>query len=325
MPVKYILDQAGNKMGLNPSNTNERSVLLRFLNEAARELYAQADIEGTLMEQVFKVNGDQTISCPWYVGPIRGVREYASMQVWHVNQMRPRYNQFNWQDMWRNLRLRNKQALMATVTNQAEGILTVPVVENPPIVVMVTGPTATGSSVNETVTMDAVSKSTVNQFLDYTTVTKDRVNTYDITLSDVDGKVLTVIPNCMTQAQYQIIDVSSCPWLSQNTSTFDNYLEILYKKTLTILSNDNDEFPGIGFDDILVNKILQLWYEEQNKPELAIAYDAKATRTYARKQEEQNRDTEDLVAFVAHPHDTMLKKIGTGLRRRFSLYAGRKY
>jgi hypothetical protein len=41
----------------------------------------KADLPGSILEQVFKINGDQTITMPWYVGPIRGLREQASMQV----------------------------------------------------------------------------------------------------------------------------------------------------------------------------------------------------------------------------------------------------
>ena len=326
MPVSYIIGQAGAKLGLNPSQSNTRSVLIRYLNEAARELYAQADLKGTLMEQVFKVNGDQTITMPWYVGPVRGLREYASMQAWHVNQMRPRYNQFNWPDMWRNYRLKNKQALQVSVTNQSFGVLTVPAVESPPIVVSLSGPTPTASSINEKITMDATTKTSVNIFLDYTAVKKDRVNTYDVTLSDVDGKVLTVIPNNRKDAMYQILDISACPWLPSNTSPLDNYVEILFKQVLPYLYNDDDEFPAqFDYDDALVNKIMQLAMEEQNKVDIAGAYDAKATRTAARVGEDQDRDTEDTISLVANPHDTMLKRIGTGLRRRYSLYAGRKY
>lgn len=325
MPVGYILAQAGAKMGLNPSSSTDRVTLLRFLNEAAKELYVQADFTGSLMEQVFKVNGDQTISLPSYVGEIRGVRELASMQAWHLNQMRPRYNQFNWPDMWRNYRLCGKRALQATVTNASVGVITVAEVEDPPIVVTVSGPTTKATLAYEAVTMSAISKQTVNAYTDYNAVKKDRINNCDVTLSDVDGKVLTTIPNNELESQYQIIDVSSCPWLPQSTSVIDNYVEMLYKKTLPYLSLDSDEFPAFGFDNVVVNKIMQLWFEEQGKIDVAIAYAAKASLTAARIHEDQNRGTEDVVALVAHPHDTLLKRIGTGLRRRYNLYAGRKY
>lgn len=325
MSVKYILSQSGAKMGLNPSDTNERSVLLRFLNEAARELYDQGDLPGSLWELPFKVNGDQTISLPWFVGGLRGIRELASMQAWHANQMRPRYNQFNWPDMWRNWRLKNIQCLQATVTNQSVGVISAFAVEDPPIVVTLTGQTMNSNSITEIVTISAPTVNTENQFIDYYSVTKDRVSIYDITLSDVDGKVLTSIPNSELTAQYQIIDVSACPWLPNSVSSQDNYLEILYKKRLPYLTDDNQEFPAFGYDDVIVNKMMQLWAEEQGKVDLANAYDAKATRTAGRKKEDQNRETEDVVALTSNPHDNMLKKIGTGLRRRYALYAGRRY
>jgi len=325
MSVKYILARAGAKMGINPSDPNQRNVLLRYLNEGAEELYAQADLAGSLMEQVFKVNGDQTLSLPPYVGKLRAIREYASMQVWHINQMRPRYNQFNWKDMWRNWRLIGKRALMVSVTNQSLGRLIVPQVEDPPIVVSISGSTQDASLISEQVIMDSTEKFTENNFLDYTAVKKDRVNNFDITLTDVDGKVLTIIPNNMLAAMYQIIDISACPWLPAATSKLDNYVEILYKKTLPVLVNDDDEFPAFDYDNVIVNKIMQLWNEEQAKIDVATAYDTKATRTAARIHEDQNRETEDEVALIANPHDTMLKRIGTGLRRRYSQYAGRKF
>jgi len=326
MSVKYVLAQAGAKMGLNPSAQSQRNTLLRFLNEAAEELYDQSDMPGTIMEQVFRVNGDQTISCPWYVGRIRGVREVDSQIAWSINRMRPRYNQFNWPDSWRNLRLKNIQALMQTVTNQSQGVITVSVVENPPITVSVSGPTATASGVTEDVVMDAISKTTVNNYLDYTAIRKDRVNGCDVTLSDLDGKLLTVIPNNMLEAQYQILDVSVCPWLAQSTSSLEHYVEILFKKTLPKLVNDADEFiAGQNYDNILVNKILQLWNEEQAKPDIAAAYDSKATRSLARKDQDQNKSTEDVVATVANPHDVLLPRVRAGRRRYYRGYGSRGY
>lgn len=325
MAVKYILSQLGKKMGLNPNDSLQRPVLLRFVNEAARELYMQADVAGSLMEMVFKVNGDQTVTLPYYVGFVRAVRELASMQTWHINQMRPRYNQFNWPDVFRNWRLKNRQALQTTVTNQSVGVLTVKAIETPNVIVSLTGSTADSSQITENVVMNATMVNSINNFLDYTSVVKNCVNQYDITLSDVDGKLLTTIPNTEIESQYQVIDVSNCPWLPQNTSSFDNYVEVLYKKTLPYLYNDGDTFPTPNCDDIIVNKCMQLWGEEQNKPDIALAYDTKATRTLARLQEENNRGTEDMVALVANPHDTLSPRIGTGMRRRYRYYNGNRY
>jgi hypothetical protein len=326
MPVSYILKQVGAKAGLNPSATSQRTVMLRWLNEASRELYRQSNPPGSLMEQAFKVNGDQTISLPWYVGPIQAIREVDSQITWSINRMRPRYNQFNWPDSWRNIRLRNVQALMCTITNQSVITINTPAIETIPPVVTVTGSTLTGSNVSESLTVNSLTVQTVNQFLDITSVKKNIINAYDITISDVDGNTLSVLPNCQLQAQYQIVDVSICPWLAVSTNTLEHYVEILYKKANYHLWNDTDEFVfGNDYDDILVNKCIQLWYEEQAKADLSQAFDQKATRTLARKNADQNRATEDEIAVVAHPHDVILPRVRTGRKKYYRGYGSRGY
>lgn len=316
MALKYVLNQAGSKMGLNPSQPADRLVLLRFANEAAEELYDSFDPPGCMLEEAFKVNGDQTISMPMYVGEVRGVRECASWISWHINQMRPRYNQFNWTDSWRNIRLKNTQALAATVTNTSVGVFTVHAVENPPVVVTVSGSTENSQNVGEDIVMDATTKQTVNQYTNYNLIAKDRVNLYNVTLSDVDGKLMSIIPNDCLEAIFQIYDVSMCPFLNQSTSTQSNYLEILFKKALPWFENDSDQFPAQKYDNIWVNKILQLWAEEQGNVEAAVAWDSKATRSAARKKENRNESTEEKVAVVANPHDTLLPRIRGGRRSR---------
>lgn len=323
MSVGYILSRAGHKMGLNPSDPNQRETLLGFLNEAARELYPQGDVDGVLREQAFKVNGDQTITLPYYVGSPRGVRALDSQIAWHINKLRPRYNQFNWPDMWRNIRIKSKQALQTSVTNESFGVVTVAAIEYPSVVVTLSGPTKTASLINEVVVMDSLQKTTVNQFLDYVAVKKDRRNNCDVTLSDVDGKVLTVIPNNCLEAIYQTLDVSSCPWLPQNTSPSSNYMELLYKQALTWLQDDADEYVAFGYDDVIVNKMMQLWCEEEEKIDKALAYDTKATRSAARIHADANVATEDMVSLVANPHDLILPRIGGSRRRRYGWYPNR--
>src|SRR5438477_112393 len=136
------------------------------------------------------------------------------MQTWHINLMRPRYNQFNWPDQWRNYRLKNKQCLQNSVINQSLAVVIVPAIEDPPITVTVVGPTDTASSTTESLVMDSdsianadgtFSKFTVKDYNDYTSITKDRANDFDITVTDIDGRVLTIIPNTQVAAQYQII------------------------------------------------------------------------------------------------------------------------
>jgi len=308
-------------MGLNPADTNERPVLLRFLNEAADELYAQADMAGSWMEQAFKVNGDQTIALPHDVGNIRAIREYQSLIPWNIQQMRPRYNVSNWNDFWRTFRLKGKQALQKTITNQAPVVFTVPYVETPNVSIIITGATSFSNSVTETVVLNSTSVSSINDWLDITALNKSNVNNYDITVSDIDGVVLTIIPNNEKNSTYQIVDVSTCPWLNNSQSPQDHYVEVLYKKKLSYLSNDGDEFPAQGYDNVVVNKMLQLWYEEQGKIDLAMQYDAKATRSLARKHEEENRATQDTVAFTENTHDNLNPRVRARRPARYGGYS----
>jgi len=326
MSVGYILHQAGVKTGLNPLDfNNQRVVLLRFLNEAARELYDQSDMPGSTWEEVFKVNGDQTITCPDRVGQIRAARELDSQVSWSINQPRPRYNQFNWTDMWRNLRLKYRQALMKSITNASVLRITVPFVESPPVSVTVKGPTTNATAIAETIVMTSTEMFTTNQFVNVTSFKKTTINTCDILMTDVDGNILSAIPNDQYEARYQIVDVSACPWLSISTSTLDHFLEVYYKKKLPVFYFDTDDFLDGSYDDILVNKMIQLYSEEQGKLDQAMAFDTKATRSLARKTENENRATEDIVSTVANPHDVILPRIRQGRRKYYRGYGSRGY
>jgi hypothetical protein len=335
MALKYILSQAGNKLGLSSSEPDQRTTLVRYANEAAKAVYDENDAVGSVMEMVFKINGDQTITMPYYVGPIRGLRECASMQVWHINKMRPRYNQYNWQDMWRNVRLRNKQALQKTLTNQGILRVVVPIIEDSPVSVTIVGPNDLASNYTETLLMDSESialpngggfyKETTNPFNDVSYLAKDKINDYDVILQDPDEVEISRIPNCRLEAEYQVYDISMAPWLSQTVSNVDNYVEVIYKQALSWLYKDTDLFPASSdYDDIIVDKMIQIYKEEQEKVDVAVAYDGKVTRALVRKEQMQNGATEDCIAFVGNPHDTINRRIGSSLRRRNSSWSGRR-
>ena len=321
MALKHIIDLVANKMGLNSEDANQRQVLLRFINEAAYEIYNQCDPAGSVMEQVFRVNGDQTVSLPSYVGPLRAIREYSSFIPWSLNQMRPRYNQSNWNDFWRNWRLKGMFALEKSVTNQSQMVVTVPVVENPPITVTVSGSTAQAAYVSETLTMSAVNNSTTNLFTDVKAFIKSKNTLYDVSLTDIDGNLLSVIPSNELSAKYQIVDVSTCPWLQFTTSTLDHFVEVLYKKALPVFQFDGDEFPAFNYDFIISNKAMQIWSQEQGQVQQALAYDQMTTRSLARRLEEENRATEDCVAFVENTHDLLNPRIRARRPARYGGYS----
>jgi hypothetical protein len=298
----------------------QRSIMLRFVNEACDELYAQSDMVGCLVEQCFKINGDQTVSLPSYIGQVRAVREFNSHIPWNLHQMRPRYNVSNWDDMWRNYRIKSKQALMRTISNEAPVTVVCDKVESPAVTVRISGATSTAQRIVEELVMDSTNKTTASAFIDIDSIVKTAVTQCDYIINDIDGLQLSAIANNELEARYVIIDVSQLPWLNQNQSQQDHYVEILYKKVLPWMQEDGDEFPAKGYDNIIVNKSMQLWCEEQGKADEAIAYDSKATRSLARKHEEENRPMQDSVALIPNPHDSLLTKIRHGDKWRFRGY-----
>lgn len=312
MSVGYILQQVGFKIGLNPSVTGERSVLLRYLKTAAKEVYQTSDMAGSLEEQQFRVNPNQTIAFPHYIGQVRAMRQSYEHAAGKLSQLRARYNQFNWEDEWRNWRVKGLQTLQTSISNQSALIISVAEVENPAIVVTITGPTDGAALTTETITMNSTSIQTTNNFLDVTSFTKDRVNNFDVRLSDVDDNSLSYIPNNQLKALFQIIDVSSYPFVVPVSNIMLSWFDVLYKKALPELTNDADEFPAPGYDEVIIAKMLQLGYEEQGNINLAAAFQAKSTNLLAQIHEDANRGTDDMVAMVENPHDRMLHRTGFG-------------
>ena len=79
----------------------------------------------------------------------------------------------------------------------------------------------------------------------------------------------------------------------------------MYKKSLPVFRNDRDEFPAVGYDNILVSKCMELFLEEQGKLEEAMLHDRKASRSLARRQADLERGQEAKAVFKRHNHDKL--------------------
>ena len=126
--------------------------------------------------------------------------------------------------------------------------------------------------------------------------------------------MVAVIPNNEKESQYLIVDVSEFPWESTAEQNDAHTLEVVYKKKLPYLSKDSDEFPADGYDNIIVNKVMQLYMEEQGKIEEAMLYDKKASRSMGRRNSDLQRGQRQKVRFDKHPHD----KLTTSLLSKYS-------
>ncbi len=123
MSVEYILDRFGKKVGMLPSDSNQRSLLLDYLNEAAQELYEQSDMPGSLEEAEFYVQGDKTIAMPADVYVIRGIREKSGCNdVWESEPMTARYRENSWETDHNKFRIKGYSALQRSLPTTITGV-----------------------------------------------------------------------------------------------------------------------------------------------------------------------------------------------------------
>jgi hypothetical protein len=185
-------------------------------------------------------------------------------------------------------------------------------IESTPAIVNISGPSIGSTIVSETITLLSTPAQTLNTYLDVSSFTRNTVGQYDIILSDIDGNQISYISNNKLKAQFQIIDISTSPWFPPNVNPLLGWVEVLYKKSLPWFQNDSDEFPVTGYDEVWINKCLQLWFEETKDIQTATAYYQKSVMLLAQIHEDANRGTADEVAFVENPHDRINHRTGFG-------------
>jgi len=327
MSVEYILDRFGKKIGMSPSDTSQRALLLDYLNEAAQELYEQSDMPGCLEEAEFYVQGDKTVALPANVYAIRGIREKSGNNAeWETEALTAHYRENNWASDNNKFRVIGysplKVSLPTSITEAANGTdklkvrwygvtttddnyeVVVKTTHSESYLVSVTG-TAVAVSVNATATLANLGV----PFTDIVSFTRTNKPTATVGLAQLidytDSTVYAEIPSNSMESRYLIVDVSAFPFSSSAGQDDAHTLQVLYKKSLPRLQNDVDEFPAVGYDNILVSKCMELFLEEQGKLEEAILHDRKATRSLARRQADLERGQEQKVVFKRHNHDKL--------------------
>ena len=347
MSVEYILDRFGKKVGMSPSDTSQRALLLDYLNEAAQELYEQSDMPGCLEEAEFYVQGDKTVALPANVYAIRGIREKAGNNAeWETEALTARYRENNWASDSNKFRVIGYSPLKVSLPT------TSPFIDgnSNKLKVKAYGPTTSSdvayvvADINSLfIEESVVSMNGLDAASDTGYVTVDfsgsepikdiksfsRTRTLSVTTgtytNPVTGIVGEVAGHGVTrlvdysdasivyaeilpgheESRYLIVDVSEFPFSSSAASDDSHTLQVLYKKSLPVFRNDRDEFPAIGYDNILVSKCMELFLEEQGKVEEAILHDRKATRSLARRHADLERGQEQKVVFKRHNHDKL--------------------
>lgn len=280
MSLLSIRAKVAAKLGLNPSDANQKALLTSFVNEGAEELWKTNDLVGALREVVLSFDGTQKqIALPYYVLSVKGIRWADSGAPITQNDMRPRYQ--SWDDAkllnWRD---KNKSPLHTAITDESTVTLKLPIVEAKDVIINIIGRTPNSSKVQEKLTIPAgqLSVESTNNYVEIYSITKSATNTYDITVYDVNSSEISKIPNAELSPRYTIVQILDDKF-DGNVET--SGVEVLYKPVYRPLIEDYDEFQAEGYDDAVFWKVLEVYQgrqDDDNSAERAKAAAMKVTQ-----------------------------------------------
>lgn len=228
----------------------QRNLIVKRVNDAAKEIYESTDIEGCLDESVFDIDVNQNqVSFPWHVYQLRGFRWYENRDMISFHDQRNRYNPGG-SEIW-NYKFREKRrsALQRDITNESVLNFTIPKAEASPIVISIEGPTDRASRLIETLTIPAGSLSvqSIQNFKSpVISISKNRLTDSDITVTDVDNRILGLLPNCLYEVQYLTVQVLDS--LLRSLSAVQG-IECLFKMSYVPFSDDSSSFFGSSLYD----------------------------------------------------------------------------
>ena len=290
MSLAYILRRVCSETGITDpeSNPEQKARILDIINVAAIEVYENRDLPISLKELYLRANSNKEIALPSFVGELRAIRQSDDYQRdWKLFDIRPRYQNEAWNNLWRNWRIKGYSAYQNEIVNAAPGLITCPVADST-IIITLAGETTISNRAVETVTLSSVSQPWTKSFLDIKSIKKNKVTDYNITLLDADNNELATIFADQLESRYIIVDISQYPNLS---CCLDGtyIMEVLYKPRLSRLERDDDSFPVDGFDDVIVLKTKQLIAEAQPGNE------QRAILAHQKVEEQIRKKTEDKI------------------------------
>jgi hypothetical protein len=256
---------------------SERAVVVSRINDAAQEIWSSTDLKESLDECIVDINVDaQTVTLPWFVENVKKMRYYNGRMNIDHHDMRNRYNDDFGNEVYiHRFRQKRRTAIGRTLENFTRLTFTLPIAEAIDIKLSIQGETTNSSKSSETLTLVA-GQTTVESSLAYMTVdniAKSVANAYDITVTDADDNVLSVIPNHLLYVKYSVLQIQDQE-STQLQSTYSS-IEVLYKLPFSPMVHDFDEFCyGNKYDMCVVWK-----YLEQNKNMVSDAAAAQAKCT----------------------------------------------
>lgn len=308
MSLRNILAKVSQVAGLSPSNVTQRDQLLTYINEAAESVWNEADLNGSLVDLDISVTDSSVLVLPRDVLYVRAMIDSNVFNPsWKMVDLYYRYQEgkrvadlwFNWRDLGFSPVI--QQPTVAGVLNYGYAS----VEDNIPTVSMSCS-TATADNTSEDILMDSVLKTGTLVPVTVTRLTKSIPTNHNITVRDFANQTLAVIPNNQVDSLYHLFDISSFPW--SDGVNVNRSMKVLCKKKLPAFLNDNDEFPAVGYDNVVANRALETWAINNQNGDQAALYDTYSSRLAGRINSDQKRGVQETVNFGRNPFDDIIVK-----------------
>ncbi len=260
MPLSTILADIASEGGYDINNSDQKKLTVYRINKAAKELYGQEDLIGSLFEQVMKVDlqeGNQ-VTMPNTLGRIRAVRYYYPQMNLGLVDMRARMQPLFWQAKGMlSWRVKREGPLVRDIANAS--ILTISFKKPLTVACSVTiaGQTIDASFNSETLAfaIGDQTKTTTSSYSDIDNLSKSVPTGSDCGVFDVDGRMISLIPNNELQPLYTLVQVMNQPNGAMGNPSgiqpIADYVECLWKKKFRPFVNDADEFICPWYDDAI--------------------------------------------------------------------------
>lgn len=287
-----ILQYVKEITGIDPAaGTPQRTQALLYVNRAAREIYSNTDLPGSLFEREFAIATDtQMITLPWYVSEVRAARRPSWNHKIQLVTPQLRHHYKPWRQPWMQWRMLYKTPLTRHMTQASKLTVTLSVPETTQqIRVLIKGQTTTAMLHEESLVFSPgeTVKTTVAQFTQaapfgITNIVKSHRTTGDVFVTQaVDGREVAVIANCMLAATNRLIQIHD----GQRSVMYatNEHIEVLFKWPYMELIEDTDQFLGSdAFDDAIVWKMREHWHSTRpEESDIAITASMKCAQQVA--------------------------------------------
>ena len=252
-----VLNRVAGDSGLDA--VQQRTKLLKLLNNAQREIRNELDSNTLLREVSVVVLPNNIVALPPMIGDIRGIRQHNTELLVPLQSQVPRYSENTLAYKWRNWRDMGESPYHTTPVNIDQLTFESSVLED--AVIVVNGKTNVAANAVESVTLDASPKSTTGLFDPaLVSVSSVSVRTADITVKDGTDAEIAVLYNNESKTRYKLIDVSELPW-PLDTDLGESLIDVLYVMPYRELTNDTDIFPaGDIYDEAWYCRAMSLFY-----------------------------------------------------------------